>query len=139
MWFAVMLYAPRLVFWGEAGAFSLSPAWYAARLPLWLLAFIGMSQSGLSLTRFASAGWRPFARICVNLAGLALIVFLLRAGDPLVPGTNWDPSRYGDSLTILNRIVSGSSLLAILLSVITFMSDLREYVRSRRNRHVIAI
>ena len=99
---ALALFSPALFwFWGGMGVFSQSAALYAMRLPLWLLTLFAISQPWLAYARLASAAWRPFLRVAVNLGGLAFGIFLLRAGDLLVPGTNWDPSRYGSSLATL--------------------------------------
>jgi hypothetical protein len=79
-----------------------------------------------------SAKRLPIVRIGFNIAGLALIVFLLRAGALLVPGTNWDPSRYGQSLSVVNQVVSWSLALVCVIAVMACFGTFRHYVRRER-------
>ncbi|MGH9687924.1 MAG: hypothetical protein ACRD5K_12620 [Candidatus Acidiferrales bacterium] len=124
-----LFYPPLSWIWGGAGHFDLSPAGYAMRLPLWLMAAFAISQSWLSYTRFASAEWRRFIRLAVYLAGVALAVALVRAGDLLVPGSNWDPFRNAASLATLNRMISGTSVLACILLSVGCVHELRDLMR----------
>jgi hypothetical protein len=136
---AITLYSPRLMLLGRASVFNVSPPWYAMRVPLLLLAVFGIARACLKLTRFASAEWLPLVRIGINISGLAFIIFFLRAGDLLVPGTNWNPSRDGASLAIVNQIVSWSLVGASVLSALMCLHELRRYVRRRRNPNMIAV
>jgi hypothetical protein len=129
------LFLPGLSWiWGGRDVFTVSPAAYAMRLPLWLFALFAISQTWLNHTRFASADWRLFLRIAVKVAALALAIFLYRAGELLVPGANWDPFRDGRSLATLNRMVSGSLVLVSLLSALGCIQELRRFVQ-RLGRH----
>jgi hypothetical protein len=136
---ALALYSPRTMLLGGATVFDLSPAWYAMRVPLLLLAAFGIVRACLKLDRFASAEWVPLVRIVLNLAGVAFLILLLQAGDLLVPGTHWDPSRYGDALTIVNRVIAGSLVLACVLSALMCLHELRLYMRGRRNSNLLAV
>jgi hypothetical protein len=129
IFWAMALFSPDVFWvWGGRGVFSPSEAVYAMRLPLWLLALFGISQSWLHYTRVAAAEWRRFLRIAVNIAGLVLAIFLLRGGDLLVAGPNWDPTQ-GKSLATLNQMVAGSLVLACIFSGLLCVHELRRFVR----------
>jgi hypothetical protein len=126
---AMALFVPGLFWvWGGRGVFSPSEAVYAMRLPVWLLALFGISQSWLNHTRFAAAEWRRFLRIAVVVAGLVLALFLLRGGDLLVAGPNWDPTQ-GKSLATLNQMVAGVLVLGCVFSGLLCLHELRRSVR----------
>jgi hypothetical protein len=122
---AMALFSPWMFWvWGGRGVFSPSATVYAMRLPLWLLAFFGISQMWLNHTRFATAEWRPFLRVAVSVAGIALAVFMLHGGDLLVAGPKWDPAQ-AKSLATLNRIAAGGLVLACIFSVLMCVQELR--------------
>jgi hypothetical protein len=102
--------------WGGRGVFGVSEAVFAMRLPMWLLAFFGISQLWLDHTRFATAQWRPFLRIAVSVAGIALAIFLLHGGDLLVAG----PKR----VLVLGCIFAG----------LACVHELRRYIRKNGRR-----
>jgi hypothetical protein len=114
--------------WGGRGVFSPSDAVYAMRLPMWLLAFFGISQSWLSYTRFAASGWRPFLRVAVNVAGVALVIYVLRAGDLLVAGPKWVPAQ-ARPLATLNQMVEGVLVLACIFAGLLCVHELRRLLR----------
>jgi hypothetical protein len=114
--------------WGGRGVFSASAELYEMRLPLWLLTMFAISQTWLKYTRFAAAEWRRFLRIATNVAAVVIVVLLLRTGDLLVPGPNWDPSE-GKSLTTLNQMLSGSLVLVCIWSALGSVAELRRTVR----------
>jgi hypothetical protein len=124
-----LFYRPLFWLWGGGHHVDLSPAGSAIRVPLLLVAAFAVSQSWLKYTRFASALWRRFLRLAVYLAGLALAVYLVRAGDVLVPSGNWGTPGYSASLTTLNRMISGTSVLATLLLLLGCVYELRRSMR----------
>jgi hypothetical protein len=129
VFWAMALFMPALSWvWGGRGVFSPSDAVYAMRLPLWLLAAFGISQSWLTHTRFAAAEWRRFLRLAVVVAGLVLGLFLLLGGDLLVPGPNWNPTQ-AKSLATLNQMTAG---ILVLVCVGLGLSCLRELYGSLR-------
>ena len=129
IFWAMALFLPGLSWvWGGRGVFSPSEILYAMRLPLWLLAFFGISQSWLHYTRFATAEWRRLLFTAVNVAGLVLAIFLLRSGDLLVPGPNWDSSQ-SKALATLNQMVAGIVVLACIFSGLRCVSELRRLAR----------
>jgi hypothetical protein len=129
VFWALALFVPGLFWiWGGRGVFSPSEAAYAMRLPLWLLAAFGISQSWLNHTRFATAEWRRFLLTAVVAAGLVLALFLLRGGDLLVAGPNWDPTK-AKSLATLNQMISGVLVLASAFSGLLCLHELRRSVR----------
>jgi len=129
IFWAMALFLPGLSWvWGGRGIFSPSETVYAMRLPLWLLAFFAISQSWLCYTRFATSEWRRSLFTSVNVAGLALAIYLLRAGDFLVAGPNWDPGQ-AKSLATLNQMVAGVMVLACIFSGLLCVSELRRYMR----------
>jgi hypothetical protein len=126
---AIALFWPAMFWvWGGRGVFSPSEAVYAMRLPLWLLALLGISQSWLGYTRFASAEWRPFLRIALCVAGMVLAGFLLRSGDLLMAGPKWDPTQ-AKSLATLNQMVAGSLVLACIFSGLHCVHEVRRSVQ----------
>lgn len=129
IFFALALYSPWFFWvWGGRGVFSPSEALYAMRFPLWLLALFGISQSWLSCTRFAAAKWRRFLRAGVIVAGVVLAIFLLRTGDLLVAGANWDPTQ-GKSLATLNQMFAGALVLACIVSGLVCARELFRVIR----------
>ena len=131
IFWTLMLYSPSFFWvWGGRGLFSPSEALYAMRLPLGLLAVVGISQSWLGYTRFAAGKWRRFVRIGVVAAGVALAISLLRTGDLLVAGQNWNPTQ-AKSLATLNQMIAGVLVLACIL---VGLSLLREFIRIVRRR-----
>jgi hypothetical protein len=129
IFFAMALFWPWMFWvWGGRGVFSASAAVYAMRLPLWLLAFFGISQSWLGYTRFAAAEWRPFLRIAISVAGIALAIFLLREGSLLVAGPKWDPTQ-AKPLASLNQMVAGVLVLACIFAGLRCVHELRRFIR----------
>jgi hypothetical protein len=106
---------------------------YALRTAMWLLAFFWISVSRLGSTRFATAEWRRTLRTTSVVAGLVLALFLLRGGDLLVAGPNWNPTQ-AKSLATLNQMVAGILVLASILSVLVCVHELRRFAR-RLGRH----
>jgi hypothetical protein len=129
IFFGMALFSPWMFWvWGGRGVFSPSAALYAMRLLWWLLALFGVSESWLNFTRFAASEWRPFLRIAVSLVGIALAIFLVRRGDLLVAGPNWNPAQ-AKSLATMNQGLAGFLVLACIVSVLGCLRELR---RSRR-------
>ena len=134
IFWALALFLPGMAWvWGGRGVFSPSEAVYAMRLPLWLLALFGISQTWLGYTRFAVAEWRPFLRIAISVAGIALGIFLLREGDLLVAGPNWD-STQAKSLATLNQMAGGVLVLACIFLGLLCVHELRRYMRKTARR-----
>src|SRR5215471_16800666 len=129
IFYALALYSPSLFWvWGGRGVFSPSETLYAMRLPLWLLAFLWLSQSWLRHTRFAAAEWRRYLCDALIVAGIAFAIFLLRTGDLLVAGPRWNPSQ-SKSLATLNQMLSGTVLLACIVSGLFCVHELRRFAR----------
>lgn len=124
-----LFYRPLYWLWGGGHHIDLSPVGSAIRVPLLLVIAFAVSQSWLKYTRFASASWRRFLRVAVYLAGLALAVYLVRAGDVLVPSANWDAARYAASLATLNRMISGTSVLACVVLSLCCVHELRRSMK----------
>jgi hypothetical protein len=129
VFWALALFVPAFFWvWGGRGVFSPSDTVYAMRLPLWLLAAFGISQSWLKYTRFATAEWRRFLVTAVVAAGLVLALLLLRGGDLLVAGPRWDPSQ-ARSLATLNQMTAGVLVLACAFAVLLCLHELRRFAR----------
>jgi hypothetical protein len=129
IFWAVALFVPQFFWvWGGRGIFSPSETVYAMRPALWLLAFLWISVSRLSYTRFAAAEWRRLLRTAVVVAGMALALFLLRGGDLLVAGQNWNPTQ-AKSLATLNQMVAGALVLLSIFSALVFVQELRRFAR----------
>jgi hypothetical protein len=128
IFWALALFVPQFFWvWGGRGVFSPSETVYAMRPTLWLMAFSWISVSWLGY-RFATAEWRRFLRTAVIAGGLMLALFLLRGGDLLVAGPNWNPTQ-AKSLATLNQMVAGVLVLASILSGLLCLSELRRFVR----------
>jgi hypothetical protein len=134
IFWAMAMFVPQLSWvWGGRGVFSPSETVYAMRPALWLWAFFWTSVSWLSY-RFATAEWRRTLRTTSVVAGLVLALFLLRGGDLLVAGPNWNPTQ-AKSLATLNQMVAGILVLASILSVLVCVHELRRFARRLgRNR-----
>jgi hypothetical protein len=131
---AMALFLPGMYWvWGGRGVFSASEAVYAMRPLFWLLAFFGIAQPWLNHTRFAAAEWRPYLRIAVNFAGVALAIFLLHEGDLLVAGPRWSPDQ-GKPLAILNQMLAGVLVLACIFSVLLCVHELRRTIGNSGRR-----
>jgi hypothetical protein len=129
IFWAMALFLPGMFWvWGGRGIFSPSDAVYAMRLPMWLLVLGGISQSWLNYTRFAAAEWRAFLRVAVNVAGIVMAIFVLRAGDLLVAGPKWDPTQ-AKSLATLNQMVGGVLMLACIFGGLMCVHELRRLIR----------
>jgi hypothetical protein len=129
IFWALALYSPWFFWvWGGRGVFSPSEAVHAMRFPLWLLAFLWISQSWLGYTRFAAATWRHVLRIGVVTLGVALAIFLLQTGELLVAGPNWNPGE-ADSLATLNQMIAGVLVLACLLAGLALLPKFIRIVR----------
>jgi hypothetical protein len=134
IFFAMALFWPWMFWvWGGRGVFSASDAVYAMRLPIWLLALGGISQMWLNHTRFAAAEWRPFLRIALTSAGLALAIFLLREGNLLVAGPKWDPTQ-AKPLATLNQMAGGVLVLACILAGLRCVHELRRFIKKTGRR-----
>jgi hypothetical protein len=132
-WALALFWHPMSWVWGGRGVFSPSEIVYAMRLPMWLLALVGISQLWLVHTRFATAAWRPFLRIAISVAGLALAIVLLRGGVLLVAGPNWDPTQ-AKPLATLNQMVGGVLVLACIAASIQCVHELRRFIRKSARR-----
>jgi hypothetical protein len=129
IFWAMALFLPAMSWvWGGRGVFSPSETVYAMRLPVWLLALVGISQLWLDHTRFASAVWRPFLRIAVSVAAIILAISLLRGGALLVAGPNWDPTQ-ANPLATLNQMVGGVLVLACIFWGLLSLHELRRIIR----------
>jgi|SRR5579862_2620628 len=139
IWFGT-LYVPAFSWiwgawaWGGLGVFGLSPAGDAMRLPLFLLVLVGIPQLWLDHTRFAAAEWRRILRIGLSLTAIVIAIFLLRHGDFLVAGPNWNPAQ-GQTLTTLNHMIAGSLVLACAFSGLLCVHELRHWVRNSNARN----
>jgi len=134
IFWAMALFLPGMSWvWGGRGVFSPSDAVYAMRLPMWLLALGGISQSWLNYTRFAASEWRVFLRVAVNVAGIVLVISVLRAGDLLVAGPNWVPAE-SKSLATLNQMVGGVLVLACIFAGLLCVHELRRFIRQSGRR-----
>jgi hypothetical protein len=132
IFFAAALFVPEFFWvWGGRGVFSPSEAVYAMRLPVWLLVAFVVSQSWLTYTRFATAEWRRFLRIASSLAGMALVIFLLRQGDLLVAGPNWNLTQ-AKPLATLNQMLGGLLVLGCLGWVLLCAHELRRLLPRAR-------
>ena len=121
-----------LLFYNEAEADEIGPksdAVYAMRLPMWLLALGGISQPWLNYTRFAASEWRAFLRVALNVAGIVVAIYVLRAGDVLVTGPKWVPAE-SKSLATLNQMVGGALVLACILGGLMCIHELRRLSRN---------
>ena len=126
IFWGLALYSPSFFWvWGARGVFSPSDALYAMRFPLWLLAFLVMSQSWLAYTRYAASTWLRVVRIGVTAAGVALAIVLLWTGDLLVAGPNWNPTQ-AKSLATLNQMFAGVLALACIIVGLGFV---RKFIR----------
>ena len=134
IFWAMALFLPGMFWvWGGRGVFSPSDAVYAMRLPMWLLVLGGISQSWLNYTRFAASEWRAFLRVAVNVAGIVLVISVLRAGDLLVAGPNWVPAE-SKSLATLNQMVGGVLVLACIFAGLLCVHELRRFIRKSGRR-----
>jgi hypothetical protein len=135
IFWALALFVPGFSWvWGGRGMFSPSETVYAMRPALWLLAVFWISVSRLGYTRFATAEWRRFLLTAVVASGLVLALFLLRGGDLLVAGPNWNPTQ-AKSLATLNQMAAGVLVLACVFSGLVCLHELRRSVRRLgRNR-----
>jgi hypothetical protein len=134
IFWAMALFWPAMFWvWGGRGVFSPSEAVYEMRLPLWLLVFFGISQSWLSYTRFVAAEWRAFLRVAVNVAGIVVAISVLRAGNLLVAGPNWDPTQ-AKPLATLNQMVGGVLVLACIFAGLVCVHELRRFIRKTGRR-----
>lgn len=136
VYFALALFVPGFFWiWGGRGVFSPSETVYAMRLPVWLLAAFWVSQSWLNHTRFARAEWRRLLGSAALVVGLVLALFMLRAGDLLVAGPNWDPTQ-SQPLATLNQMAAGVLVLACVLAGLVCLHELRRSLRRLgRDRH----
>ncbi len=134
IFFALALFSPWMFWvWGGSGVFSPSDAVYAMRLPLWLLALAGISQSWLTYTRFAASEWRAFLRIALNVAGIILVISMLRAGDLLVAGPKWVPAE-ARPLATMNQMTGGVLVLACILAGLMCVHEVRRFIRKSGRR-----
>lgn len=128
IFWAAALFLPGMFWvWGGRAVFSPSDAVYAMRLPMWLLALVGISQSWLSYTRFATSEWRAFLRVGVNVAGIVLAIWVLRAGDLLVAGPKWVPAE-SKSLATLNQMAGGVLVLVCIFAGLRCVRELRCFI-----------
>lgn len=131
---ALMLFVPGMAWlWGGRGVFSPSDTVYAMRLPIWLLALCGSALSWIGYTRFAAAEWRTLLRIAVNVAGIALSISVLRAGNLLVAGPNWDSSQ-AKPLATLNQMTEGILVVACIIAALQCVRELHRFVRKSGGR-----
>ena len=138
IFWALALYSPWFFWvWGGRGVFSPSETLYAMRFLVWLLAFLGITQSWLVYTRFAAAKWRRALSLGVVAAAVALTIFLLRTGDLLVAGPKWDPAQ-AKSLATLNQMLAGILALACIIAGLAFLRKFIHIVRrSTSHTHTI--
>ncbi len=131
IFWAMALLLPGMYWvWGGRGVFSPSDAVYAMRLPMWLLALFGISESWLNYTRFSAAEWRAFLRVAMNVAGIVLAIAVLRTGDLLVAGPKWYPAQ-AKSLATLNQMVGGVLVLACIFGGLQCVHELRRFLRAK--------
>lgn len=121
---ALALFAPGMAWvWGGRGVFSPSDTVYAMRLPLWLLALLGIAQSWS-----AAPKWRRAMGLALCAAVLVLAVFLLSQGDLLVMGPKWNPTQ-ARPLATLNQMLAGILALAGIFAALVCIKELRRWAR----------
>ncbi len=130
IFWAMALFLPAMYWiWGGRGVFSPSDAVYAMRLPMWLLALGGISQSWLTATRFAASEWRSALRLGVGVAGIVLAIYVLRAGDLLVAGPRFVTSQI-KPLATMNQMAGGVLVLACIATGLMCVHEVRRLVSS---------
>jgi hypothetical protein len=128
IFWAMALFLPEMWWvWGGRGVFGVSDAVYAMRLPMLLLSLGGISQLWLNYTRFAAAEWRSFLRVALSIAGIALAIYMLHAGNLLVAGPKWDPKQAGP-LATLNQMIGGVLVLACIFTGLACVHELRRFI-----------
>ena len=126
---AMALFVPELSWiWGGRGVFVPSDTLSAMRLPFLLLAIAGTCQNWLKFTRFAAAEWRRLLRIALIVTGWGMTYLLLRAGDVLVAGPNWDPTE-AKPLATMTQMTAGVLVLVCVFGGLGVLQDLRFLLR----------
>lgn len=133
-WLRVIQQSP---FWilGPAAAFlKLAPVWHQLYLPVVLVAFVGMAQAGINLVRPDWFRLRLITRIVEDVAALAMVCFLLKAGHWIVAGDTTRGLAGGRTVEIFNQCIFFGLLIAVVISALQVLRGAHRLVRGTTDR-----
>jgi hypothetical protein len=106
-WLRAAQYSPFMIFGPAAEFIKPAPIWHQFYWPIVALALAGMAQAGINLIRPDWVRLRTLYQLVSNVVWLAILFFLLRAGNWIVvaqPGGSAES--YGRAAVILNHYMS---------------------------------
>jgi hypothetical protein len=84
VWFSAVRSNPYLILFSAADTLSLGPVWAKIYLPSVILVLASMLRAVVNLARPDWTRLRDGARVVVDLASLAILLFLVQAGDWII-------------------------------------------------------
>jgi hypothetical protein len=116
----------------------LSPAWRVAGFGLLALAGAWTIQAAVNLARPDWTGFRSFVRIATSCGWLALLAFLLASAPLVLVGATADPSLAAHAADLVNRSITYTLIVVVIVSAGVLLRDLVTAMR-RRSAHVAAV
>ena len=116
-WLKALLDNPALIFGPAAAHYHLGPVWSAVALPTALILLAGVVQAAVNLARPDWVLVRQVTRLGTDLATLAVVIYLLLAGQWVISAT---PGSGSAALQTINQwVFYGLLCPAIALALVT--------------------
>lgn len=135
-WLRAIQTSPFLVLGPAAAFMKAAPVWRQFYLPVVLVTAAAMLQSAINLFRPDWVRLRLFVRVANNVVGLAIFLFLVKAGTWVVPATNaGSPApNYQHTIAIVNQSIFYSLLIAVVVTGVLLLKDLYHLITTRDTR-----
>lgn len=132
-WFLSVLRSPETLFGSATTHFHLMPVWGQVYYPILILALGSMAQAGINLLRPDWVKFRSIARLALNTAGVALVAFLVMAGEwvaLMVPSEALTAGRLR-LISSVNQSLFYTLVIIGVFSIVLIVHDVRRLIRSR--------
>jgi hypothetical protein len=134
VWLRAVAHSAYWIFGPAIGAFQIEPIWHRVYLPFVLLIFAQMLQAGVNLIRPDWAPFRSAVRVGGEIAGLAILYLVLKAGDLVAvrgPATTAADERVAH---LINKCFFSSMLVTAAVCGALLVFHLRSLLQELQNR-----
>jgi hypothetical protein len=127
VWLHAMRDFPVLIFGPAASYLKVAPVWGRFYVPVLVVTLLSMLQSAVNLFRPDWVRLRSLTRVAGNAVGLAMSIFLIRAGSWVVPTADASAG-YRQAAAIVNQVIFYSLIVAAIFTIALLILDLRRLI-----------
>jgi hypothetical protein len=134
IWLSAVHHSPQFVFNPDTEVLRLGPVWQRIYLPVVLATLAGIVCAGVNLLRPDWTMFRAAARVAIAAGWLTIVVYLLAAGDWVVPvdSASAPAEEILRAANVVNQYVFFWALLVTALALAThFLLEVRRLLRHR--------